>query len=313
MLESLIAAALVVHIFVPIVFLFWHYQLGYRSKTHWLLSAVMVSSFLLVMMEAGAAWDWFGFYWPMIFLGVFVLLFIRGSLKLRHLPWKPENHWLAWLSLVLAVCSGALFIWTLPSVFTARNYPQDQALDLAFPLAGGTFHVSHGGSNETMNNHYLVRAQRFALDIVKLNAYGIRARGFLPKDVTNYEIYGNEVVAPCSGDVLAVQNDRPDQIPPQGDTENIAGNHVILYCGGATVLLAHLKQNSVKVKAGEAIGQGHPIGLVGNSGNTSEPHLHIHAVAGLQKKTDEIFFDGKGIPIRFQKRFLIRNDRFENL
>ena len=55
-------------------------------------------------------------------------------------------------------------------------------------------------------------------------------------------------------------------------------------------------QGSVAVDGGSVINQGVPIGEVGNSGNTSEPHLHIHAIQ-----------NGSGIPITFNGRFLVRN------
>lgn len=54
---------------------------------------------------------------------------------------------------------------------------------------------------------------------------------------------------------------------------------------------------SIQVKKGEKVDTNRIIGRVGNSGNTSEPHLHIHA----ERK-------GKGVPILFNGRFLIRND-----
>ncbi|MGN7942219.1 M23 family metallopeptidase [Virgibacillus sp. 6R] len=57
-----------------------------------------------------------------------------------------------------------------------------------------------------------------------------------------------------------------------------------------------MKKRSILVEAGDAVKRGQPIGLVGNSGNTTEPHLHIHAEK-----------DGKGVPIRFDGKFLVRN------
>jgi hypothetical protein len=66
------------------------------------------------------------------------------------------------------------------------------------------------------------------------------------------------------------------------------------------VELAHLQRRSVRVAAGDPVTAGTPLGLVGNSGNTSEPHLHVHA------ETDA----GEGVPMTFEGRFLIRNDRW---
>src|SRR5699024_12363154 len=80
------------------------------------------------------------------------------------------------------------------------------------------------------------------------------------------------------------------------DPEHATGNYVALGCEDAIIYIAHMKENSVKVSEGEAVQEGQQIGLVGNSGNTSEPHLHIHAEK-----------DGIGIPLRFDGKFFVRN------
>jgi murein DD-endopeptidase MepM/ murein hydrolase activator NlpD len=72
----------------------------------------------------------------------------------------------------------------------------------------------------------------------------------------------------------------------------------VIACGTVDVELAHLGNDSVTVKAGDAISSGHVIGAVGNSGNTTEPHLHIHAV-----HRDS----GEAAPIVFDERFFVRN------
>ena len=58
------------------------------------------------------------------------------------------------------------------------------------------------------------------------------------------------------------------------------GNHVVLRCGDVEVLLAHMRQGSVVVSAGEPVKLGQAIGKVGNSGYSMEPHLHIGAKRG---------------------------------
>lgn len=56
-----------------------------------------------------------------------------------------------------------------------------------------------------------------------------------------------------------------------------AGNHVVLGAGSEEILIAHLKKGSVAVTAGQRVQAGQLLGVVGNSGNSTEPHLHIHA------------------------------------
>lgn len=69
------------------------------------------------------------------------------------------------------------------------------------------------------------------------------------------------------------------------------------------VLLAHMMNGSVAVKVGQNVEVGQFLGRVGNSGNSSEPHLHIHAV----KAGSGSVLDGEGVSVRFDGRFLVRN------
>jgi murein DD-endopeptidase MepM/ murein hydrolase activator NlpD len=61
------------------------------------------------------------------------------------------------------------------------------------------------------------------------------------------------------------------------DANNPPGNHVFIDLGNDEfALLAHLKKGSIPVSHGDLVNAGDVIGLCGNSGNTSEPHLHFH-------------------------------------
>jgi murein DD-endopeptidase MepM/ murein hydrolase activator NlpD len=72
------------------------------------------------------------------------------------------------------------------------------------------------------------------------------------------------------------------------------------------VLLAHLKQGSVAVKGGQRVAAGDIVGAVGNSGNTDEPHLHVHA----QRPGRGILpLSGEPLAMRFGGRWYVRNDR----
>lgn len=79
-----------------------------------------------------------------------------------------------------------------------------------------------------------------------------------------------------------------------------AGNHVILSCGGLNVELAHLRQGSITRVPGEQVKAGPTIGAVGNSRNSTEPHLHIHAIDTQSGQAAEIGFEGVK-PIRNTK------------
>lgn len=125
-------------------------------------------------------------------------------------------------------------------------------------------------------------AQRFAIDWEQVDAAGRLFVGDA-KDVRSYHIYGKEVLAVADGTVVFALDGLPDQIPgalPVGlPIEQADGNHVVLDIGGgAYALYAHLKPGSLRVKTGQKVRKGQVLGLVGNSGNTSEPHLHLHVM-----------------------------------
>ena len=82
------------------------------------------------------------------------------------------------------------------------------------------------------------------------------------------------------------------------DPENPAGNHVVIACGDIEVTLAHLSPGTPDVDPGDRVGEGQPIAEVGNSGNSTEPHLHIHAVHPAS---------GRGVPLTLDGRHPIRN------
>ena len=86
----------------------------------------------------------------------------------------------------------------------------------------------------------------------------------------------------------------PDQAIGSRDPSNAPGNHVVIDHGNQEYsLLAHMQPRSLKVRVGQKVKAGEPLGLAGNSGNTSEPHLHVH----LMNKPSML--DGEGLPMPF--------------
>ena len=157
-----------------------------------------------------------------------------------------------------------------------------------------------------LNHHYTVPAQKFALDIVALNSLGFRCKGFYPKKLNSYVIFGEAVFAPVNGMIVKVIDGLPDLIPPERNRTHIAGNHVVIHVDkNKYLIIAHLKKDSIVVNEGAYVFQGRMIAKVGNSGNTTEPHLHIHCV---QTTEADYFRQGKGIPMVYKDRFLVRND-----
>ena len=127
-------------------------------------------------------------------------------------------------------------------------------------------------------------AQRFAIDWEQVDDQNRLVKGDLSK-VENYTIFGKDVIAVADGTVVATRNDLPEQ-PPGKLPDNLPidqadGNFVVLDIGnGAFALYAHLQPGSVKVAPGAKVKVGDLLGKVGNTGNTSAPHLHFHVMDG---------------------------------
>jgi hypothetical protein len=191
---------------------------------------------------------------------------------------------------------GLLFGSVALGAIAGRSVPPG-AIDLRFPLQDGTFVVGHGGSSAPVNMHNPDPAKRYAVDLMALNAALMRARGLFPSDLASYRVFGAKVLSPCDGVVRAVVDGLDDLPPGGGDPKNEAGNHVVLRCGDADVVLAHLKRGSVVVRTGSPVQAGQLIGNVGNSGLSGEPHLRIHAER-----------NGQAVPARFEGEWLVRNE-----
>jgi len=129
-----------------------------------------------------------------------------------------------------------------------------------------------------------VGAQRWAVDWMQLDENNLMFKGDRLK-LQSYPHYGQEIIAVADGIVLETRNDQPDQVPgklPEGlQFDVVCGNFVLQDIGdGYSAFYAHMIPGSVRVKAGDKVKRGQVLGLIGNSGNTSAPHLHFHIVKG---------------------------------
>jgi hypothetical protein len=129
-------------------------------------------------------------------------------------------------------------------------------------------------------------AQRFAIDWMRLDESGRIVHGD-PSDVHNYADYGAPVLAVADGTVAETLNSLDDQKPgtlPDPSTiniQNVDGNHIVLDLGGGVfAFYAHLQKGSVSIAVGDHVRRGQVLGKLGNTGNTSGPHLHFHLMEG---------------------------------
>jgi murein DD-endopeptidase len=161
------------------------------------------------------------------------------------------------------------------------------------PFGGDHWLAANGPSNTSGHRRALIPidgraaiAQRFAIDWVRLRDDGKTFQGD-EKDNKNYLAYGTEALAVADGVVTETKDGIPQNIPGENSRavpitlETVGGNHVILDIGGGNfAFYAHLQPGSLRVKLGDKVRRGQVVGLVGNSGNSTEPHLHFHIENG---------------------------------
>ena len=178
----------------------------------------------------------------------------------------------------------ALSVVTLPT-----SVDKNPVVVISPPLTGEDWLAANGPSNTSLHRRALIPingrayiSQRFAIDWVQLNPNG-RTYTRDPSDNKNYRAYGAEIHAVADGVVTQVKDGIPQNIPGANSRavpmtlETISGNHVIMDIGnGLYALYAHMQPGSVRVKLGDKVTRGQVLGLLGNTGNSTEPHLHFH-------------------------------------
>ncbi|WP_102128401.1 M23 family metallopeptidase [Deinococcus planocerae] len=251
--------------------------------------------------------------WAELWTGLRVLLIcgvIGTVLSASRAVTLPLGGFALWDS-ALTLVAALLLLPLIVQAKRGRKVPGD-AVGLGPVVAGGRFVVAHGGSTAALNYHAEYPAMRYAVDLIGVGPLGHHARGLWPQAPAKYVIFGAQVLAPLPGRVLAVEDGHPDLRVPETDPLHPAGNHVLLACllpdgREVQVLLAHLQHGSVRVRPGEVVRAGQGLGRVGNSGNTSEPHLHLGVNMG---GADTDVFGGEGVPFTIDGRFPVRGMTF---
>jgi hypothetical protein len=156
----------------------------------------------------------------------------------------------------------------------------------------GPWLIFWGGRTLEQNYHTFTQDQRFAYDILIMEDGSSHTGDGTRND--QYHAFGKPVVAPGPGRVVSAAKDVADNVPGEMNPAQAMGNHVILDHGnGEFSFLAHFQQGTLQVEVGDEVKAGDLLGMCGNSGNTTEAHIHYH----LQTTPD--FNAGEGLPAQF--------------
>lgn len=178
------------------------------------------------------------------------------------------------------------------------------------PLRGGDWLAANGPASESGHRRALVPvdgnasiAQRFGIDYLIVDDSG-RTHVGDPRSNESYHAEGKEAIAVADGIVAATRDGIPENVPGGRAVpitlETVGGNHVVLDIGGGRhAFYAHLKPGSLRVRPGDRVRRGQVVGLVGNSGNSTEPHLHFHVSDGVSP------LGAQGVPHAFEQFTLV--------
>ncbi len=219
---------------------------------------------------------------------------------------------------------GIALAWAVPALALlglvgwaiTGSFYQGTPIDLGVvPLGPGTYSVLQGGSSPLTNPFHDKLTERAAVDLVKLEASGNRAKMLVPHALADYASFGAPVLSPCDGEVAAVLATEPDGLKADGpvaiavpmDERN--GNYVVVKCEHALVKLGQLQQGSARVVVGARVRRGQEVARIGNSGNSPEPHLHIGAFP-LETPMDRVVSASGDAPLTFADHVLVANTVF---
>lgn len=183
--------------------------------------------------------------------------------------------------------------------FRLPNKSQCTKVEYRLPF-DGEWTVVNGGLEKEYSHSWGVPTQRYAYDFLIMDEAGISFDGGNPEIVSAYRCYGREVYAPADGMVVEIGTDCEDgkiMLPEnmEATAKDIRGNYVLIkHAEKEYGFIGHLQPQSICVKLGERVQAGQVIAKCGNTGNSSEPHIHFHVQDGKS------FFTSAGIPIVFR-------------
>ncbi|WP_240372794.1 M23 family metallopeptidase [Brevibacterium zhoupengii] len=171
-------------------------------------------------------------------------------------------------------------------------------LDMDYPFTGRWL-VQNSPADRVPSHGTTLFATSYAIDFVPVDGSGRSAPltvGSLlrPEPPENFVGFGRPVLSPVAGTVVASHDAEDDHRSYRGMSSigyaltqkrraeagwpALAGNHVMIRCVGGVVVLCHLQRRSTRVLIGHQVEIGEEIGLCGNSGNSTEPHVHVQAI-----------------------------------
>jgi len=303
--KQILLVTILAHIIIPLILLFGFFLYGGESMADTLLYVLFAGSVVALLYKA-SFWEFTWFYGRYLLVLIFLIMAVLCiALKLSAAITFDVRNWMM----------DTIFLWLsvfcmmyLAGAFVASKKPKN-FLELAFPFKEGSYIITDGGDGKIsalMNYHNKSQvhkkgqantSMRFATDIAKISKFGFTVENLLTEKNGDYQIFGETLYSPCEAKVFKIVNEMDDNVPFSQKFPYNVGNCVVLRKNNNYIVMGHLERNSITVKEGQSVKTGQILGVVGNSGLTPRPHLHMQ----VSQSNNGLYWEGEGVAIVFNK------------
>ncbi|MBF4692516.1 M23 family metallopeptidase [Fusibacter sp. Q10-2] len=239
------------------------------------------------------AYAWWGVIGYSVIGGIMLMgMFVNVLIRLVK---KKKIHAIQIIVIGISLLTAYPLTWFLlrkPIAYPSDVNKASPAVVVDSPLKGKIL-VAWGGDDIQHNYHAWLSCERWAYDLVMAPTL------IDSDDLDAYGIYGQALYAPVDGVVVGVYDQEQDIVPHATEFLSALGNYIFIQIDetGTYLVMSHLKPNSALVNVGQSVKTGEQIGLIGNTGSTTEPHLHIHH---QRENPNEILLFAEGLPLYFR-------------
>lgn len=297
----------ILNIVLPVLILFGLFQFGKGNLIDNVIYIFFVGNFIFLLFKT-APWEFTNYYIRYILALIYLIVSFR-NLFIINTGIQGIFDIKVFTDVLVLVPSLILMYLNISSVRASKK-PED-CINLSFPFKDGKYIITDGGDGKIsslLNYHNKAQihkngksntSMRYATDIAKLNKFGFTVKNVLTKKNKDYEIFHEKVYCPCESTVVEIVNGIEDNIPFSGKYPYNVGNRIILKIDNYYIVMGHLAKDSITVKVGDRVKSGQQLAIIGNSGLTPRPHLHMQ----VSKCEDGQYWQGKGVSIFFNELY----------
>lgn len=232
------------------------------------LSIIIIVSMTTVFTIGGKTSSYIWCVFVFVIAPISAVLFVAQTITLIYRIFKKRAiKWNIFFLLITIIYMLPMsVIFGISPVVYPDLASENDMIEIEKPITDGIY---LGG--KSYKTHAYWPSERYAYDIVK-EPYNMGSTNLI-----DYGIYGEEVLSPVNGTIIGFENNESDIEPNSSEFTSALGNYVFISIDESNtyMILAHFKENTITVSIGDKIEKGQLLGLVGNSGTSSEPHLHI--------------------------------------